>query len=47
MKKGFISVSLPLFKKKLGKSIYDVSMTHYDAMPVLLLFRFVANAQGL
>ena len=48
MKKGFTSVSLlPFTKKKIGKSSYDVTMTHYDVILILFLFRFVANVQDL
>ena len=49
MKKGFTSVSLLPFtkKKKIGKSSYDVTMTHYDVILILFLFRFVANVQDL
>ena len=47
MKKGFISVSLLPFTKKIGRSSYEVTMTHYDVIPILFLFRFVANAQDL
>ena len=34
-KKGFTSVSLLLFTQKLGKSSYDVTITHYA---VILIF---------
>ena len=47
MKKVFISVSLLPFIKKLGRSSYDVTMTHPDAILILPLFRFVANSQDL
>ena len=42
-------VFLPLlpFTKKLGRSTYDVTMTHYEVIVILFLFRFVANAHGL
>ena len=47
MKKGlFLLVCFPL-RKKLGRSSYDITMTHYDIMPIMFLFRFVANAQHL
>ena len=35
------------FAKKLGRSKYDVTMTHYDVIFILFLFRFVANVQDL
>ena len=47
MRKGFISVSLLQFAKKLGRSSYDVTMTHYEVMPILFLFIFVANVQDI
>ena len=31
----FVSVS-SLYKKKLGRSSYDVNMTYYDVIPILL-----------
>ena len=36
-----------LLQKMLGRSSYDVTMTHYDIILILFLFRFVANAQDL
>ena len=47
MKKGFTSVSLLPSSKKLGRSSYDVTMTHYNVILVLFLFRFLANDQDL
>ena len=47
IKKGFTSVSLLPFGKKLGRSSYDVTMTLYDVIFILLLLRFVANAEDL
>ena len=47
IKKGFTSVSLLPFTKKLGRSSYDVTMTHYDVIYISFLFRFVANVQDL
>ena len=47
MKKGFTSVSLILFTKKLGRSSYDVTMTHYDVILILFFFTFVANVRDL
>ena len=47
MIKGFISVNLLPFTKTLGRSSYDVAMTHYDIIPRLFLFKFVTNAQDL
>ena len=47
MKKGFTSVSLILFTKKLGRSSYDVTMTHYDVILMLFFFTFVANVRDL
>ena len=47
MKKGFTSVSLILFTKKLGRSSYDVTMTHYDVILMLFFFTFVANVRNL
>ena len=44
-KKGFLLVCFPL--QKIGRSSYDVTMTHYDATLILLLLRFVANVQDL
>ena len=44
-KKGFISVSLFPFYEKVGRSIYDVTMAHYDVVTALFWFRFVDNAQ--
>ena len=46
-KKGFTSVSLLTFTKKLGRSSYDFTMTYYDVLSILFLFRFVANVQAL
>ena len=46
-KKGFTSISLLPFAKKLGRSSYDVTMTYYDVILILLLLRFVANAEDL
>ena len=46
MKKGFTSVSLLPSSKKLGRSSYDVTMTH-NVILVLFLFRFLANDQNL
>ena len=43
MKKGFTSVSLLPFTKKLGRSSYDITMNHYDVIWILLLFRVVPN----
>ena len=40
-----VFLPLLLFTKKLGRSTYDVTMTHYDVIVILFLFRFVANAQ--
>ena len=45
-KEGFTSVSL-LPTKKLGRSSHDVTMTHYNVILILFLFRFAANAQAL
>ena len=45
-KEGFTSVSL-LPTKKLGRSSHDVTMTHYNVILILFLFRFAANAQDL
>ena len=39
-------VCFPL-QKKLDRSSYDVTMTHYDVLLILFLFRFVANVQDL
>ena len=47
MKKGFTSVSLLLFTKKLGRSSYDVTMTHYAVISILFLLKSVANVQDL
>ena len=47
MKKGLTSVSVLLFTEKLGRSTYDVTITHYDVILILFLFRFVANVQDL
>ena len=46
-KKGFSSVSLLPFTKKLGRYSYNFTMTHYDVILILFLFRFVANVQDL
>ena len=46
-KKGFTSVSLLPFTKKLGKSSYEVTMTHYDVILILFFFTFVANVWDL
>ena len=35
MKKGFTSFSLLPFTKKLGRSSYDATMTHYDVILIL------------
>ena len=43
IKKGFTSVSL----LPLSRSSYVVTMTHYDVILILFLFRFVANVQDL
>ena len=43
MKKGFTSVSLLSFTKKLGRSSYDVTMTYCDIILILFFFTFVAN----
>ena len=40
MKKGFNSVSLLPSTKNVGRSSYDVTMTYYD---VILILLFVAN----
>ena len=47
MKKDFTSVSLLAFTKKLGRSNYDVTMTHYAIIMILFFFTFVANARDL
>ena len=47
IKKGFTSVSLLPFTKKLGRSSYDVTMAPYDVIYISFLFRFVANVQDL
>ena len=47
IKKGFTSVSFLPFTKKLGRSSYDVTMTLYDVILILFLFRFLANVQDL
>ena len=47
MKKGLTSVSGLLFTEKLGRSTYDVTITHYDVILILFLFRLVANIQDL
>ena len=46
-KKGFISVSLLPFTKKLGRPGYDVTMTHYDIILMLFFFTFAANVGDL
>ena len=46
-KKGFTAVSLLPLTKKLGRSSYDVTMTHYDIMLILFFFTFVANVRDL
>ena len=43
-KKDFTSVSLLHCTKKLGRSSYDVTVTHYDIILILFFFTFVANA---
>ena len=40
-------VCFPLRKKKLGRSSYDVTTTHYDVIIILFLFNFVANVEDL
>ena len=47
MKKSFTSVSLLPFTKKLGRSSYDVTMTHYEVILILFFFTFVANVGDL
>ena len=42
----FLLVCFPL-PEKLGRSSYDITMTHYDVTPILVYFRILANAQGL
>ena len=46
-KKGFTFLSLLSFTKKLGRYSYDVTITYYDDILKLSLFRFVANVQDL
>ena len=40
IKKGFTSVSLLPFTKKLGRSRYDVTMTYYDVILILFCLDF-------
>ena len=46
-KKGFTSVSLLSFTKKLRRSSYDVTRTHHNVILIMFLFRFVVNVQDL
>ena len=46
-KKGFISVSLIPFIKKVSRSTDDITMTYYDVILILIFFTFVANVREL
>ena len=46
-KKDFTSDSLLLFTKKLGRSSYDITMTHYNVTLILFSIKFIVNIRDL
>ena len=47
LKNRLISVVCSNLRKKIVRSSYEITMTHYHVVPILLILRFVANAEDL